>query len=83
MPNSDTYNDDKPQRKESQIKAEKLHETHRVNHKIAANRKSTPLYAEKMQKYKESGKLTALIHEALLNAPENPDDYIPTKRPTK
>lgn len=71
----------KTERRDSQIKAEKLHETHRVNHKIAANKKSTPLYAEKMQKYKESGKLTALLHEAILNAPENPDDYIPKKTP--
>lgn len=72
---------DKTQRKDSQIKAEKIHETHRVSHKIAANKKTTPFYAEKMEKYKNSGKLTALIHEAILNAPDNPDNYTPKKTP--
>lgn len=70
-------------RRESQINAEQTHESHRINHKLAANKKTNPIYAEKFQRYKESGKLTALLHEAILNAPENPDDFIPTKTPKK
>lgn len=69
-------NDNKARRKQSQIRAEQNHETHRIHHKIVANFATNPEFAEKLKRYKESGKLTPLLHEALKNAPPNPDDYI-------
>lgn len=65
-------------RTEAQVKAEQKSEQHRIHKKISANFKRNATYAEKFMRYKNNGTLNQLIVDALMNAPDDPNDYIPT-----
>lgn len=70
---------EKTKRTEAQRNAELRHEQHRIHFKISANLKTNPAYARKFQRYQEANLLGTLLKEALLNAPENPEDFVSSK----
>ena len=63
-------------RSSAQLAAELRHDQHRIHFKISANLKTNPEYARKFQRYKEANLLGKLINHAILNAPDNPEDYM-------
>lgn len=76
---TDQPENEKNKRTEAQRNAELRHEQHRIHFKISANLKTNPTYARKFQRYQEANLLGTLLKEALLNAPENPEDFVPLK----
>ncbi len=67
----------------AQVAAEARHDQHRIHFKISANLKTNPDFARKFQRYKEAGLLGKLLNEAITNAPDNPEDYIPVQQRNK
>ena len=73
----------KKPRSSAQLAAEVRHDQHRIHFKISANLKTNPDFARKFQRYKEAGLLGTLLNEAIINAPDNPEDYIPVQQRNK
>ena len=76
MMTEQAQNEKKTKRSEAQRNAELRHEQHRLHFKLSANLKTNPAYARKFQRYQEANLLGTLLKQAILNAPDNPEDFV-------
>ncbi|ONG37669.1 hypothetical protein BKE30_13980 [Alkanindiges hydrocarboniclasticus] len=58
-----------------QLKAEVIHDSHRLSWSACANFKTNPYYAEKFSRYKDAGVLPQAFKKVLETLPENPINY--------